>query len=883
LTLKPDQMLLHYRIVEKIGEGGMGEVYRAGDCKLARDVAIKVLPPALSGDPDRLARFQREAHVLASLNHPNIAAIYGLEEDEGRRFLVLELVEGPELAERLDQGPLPVEQALGIARQIAGALEAAHEQGVVHRDLKPANVKLTPDGKVKVLDFGLAKALEAGPGGENDPNLSPTITSAATRAGVIMGTAAYMSPEQARGSDVDKRGDIWSFGCVLLELLTGRNPFREATVSDTLASVLRSQPEWKELPGDAPPALRRLLRRCLDKDPRRRLRDIGEARIAIDEILSGATHEDDAPTSATIPPARPLRWGWITVAAVLLTATMTTFVVKSRIPSPGQAVIRRFEAISGPFQYKDETAPALSPDGRKVLFVRDGLLWVRRLDQLEPQRLEGTEGATKPAWSPDSEFIVFSAKGDLKTIPVGGGSTTTIAIGAGDIGAAGGIGWGADGRVVFSSGNGGIAEVSERGGDFHEILAPEEEKESDLHQPAILPDGNIIFVAHRVPEGPDTLVVFADGVRKDVLRIESQRLANPVYSPTGHIVFRRTRSKAGLWAVPFSLARLEVTGEPFLITPGGSLPSVANDGTLLYVNGASSGLHQLLWVDRDGVIGEAVGQPQTDVAAPALSPDGTRVAVMGRDGEIGNIWVYDIARKTRTRLTFGNATDWDPTWTADGKQVVFWDGTTRALSAKSADGTGEMVRLVEQNLVDSGVPSISPDGKWMAFWAKPTAQEEDVWYMPLDGDGEPVPIVASPFVEDNPRISPDGNFLLYVSEESGKREVYLTRFPSGDGKWQVSVEGGTFPIWSPAGDELFYLEGSIVNRVEIATEPTVRLGTPSALFDAAEVGVDVLGYTRFEVSRDASRFLMVQELRTHDVAPSLVLNYDWIAQFRDND
>ena len=877
MNIETGQTILHYQIAEKIGEGGMGEVYRASDQKLARDVAIKVLPHELSDDPERLARFHREAQVLASLNHPNIAAIYGLEEIDDTRFLVLELVEGPDLAELLRQGPVAPEQAVAMARQIAAALEVAHEQGIVHRDLKPANVKLSPDGKIKVLDFGLAKALEGGSGRDSDMSQSPTITSLSTRAGVILGTAAYMSPEQARGAVVDRRADIWAFGCVLLELLTGRSPFQENTVSDTLAAILRAEPDWKGLPENLSPALRRLLRRCLDKDPARRLRDIGEARIALDDILSGEAFGEDA------TPAQPSnrRRVWGVLGAVLLTAVITTAIVQSLRPSQGESAIRRFEVIRGPFQYKEETAPALSPDGHKILFIRDGFLWVRRLDQVEPRRLDGTDGATKPAWSPDSESIVFCSKGDLKTVPAGGGSTTTVAIGIGEIDATGGVTWGPDGRILFSSGNGGFAEVSATGGDSREILLPDGEHEADLHQPSFLPDGSVVFVVHRLPEGQDTIAVLTDGVRKTLLRFELEILGNPVYSTTGHIVFRRTRSKAGLWAVPFSLAGLEVTGEPFLITPQGTLPSVSDDGTLLYVNGAVTGLHQLVWVSRDGVIGESVGQPQTGIAAPALSPDGTRVAVMGQEGEIGNIWVYDIQRQTRTRLTFGNARDWDPAWTADGRHIIYWDGTTRALSMKAADGTGELVRLVEQNLPDSGVPSLSLDGKWMAFWVKPTVQEQDLWYMALDGDTTPKPIVATKYVEDNPRISPDGNYLAYTSDESGSPEIYLTRFPGGGGKWQVSVERGRFPVWSPVGGELFFLDGSAVKQVDVTTEPTMRLGTPRTLFDAAEIGVDVIGESRFEIARDGRRFLMIQELRDNDVAPSLVINYDWISQFRD--
>ncbi len=842
--------------------------------------SVKVLPEAVADDEERRARFEREARLLASLNHPNIATLYGLEQVDGGHVLAMELVEGEDLAARIERGPMPVDEALRIALQVAEGLEAAHDGGVVHRDLKPANVMIGRDGTVKVLDFGLATAWESA-GADVDLTRSPTLTARMTQAGVLLGTAAYMSPEQARGGSVDRRADIWAFGCVVLELLTGDSPFREDTVSDTVASILRSEPDWQGLPDDVPPALRRLLRRCLDKDPRRRLRDIGEARIAIEEILSGTTQDGEIPAAAPAPPTTSRRWLWVTAATVLLTAVGTVAVVRSLLPPPEEAAVRRFEAISGPFQYRDDTAPVLSPDGQKIVFVRDGELWIRRLDQLESQRLEGTEAAIRPAWTPDSESIVFAAKGNLKVVPVGGGSMTTLALGIVDEGTAGGNSCGPDGRVVYSSGNGGFGVISVRGGDGHDVLPPDGETEADFHQPSFMPDGSILFVAHRVPQGPDTIAVVTDGTRKNLLQLDSQPLADPVYSPTGHIIFRRDRLKAGLWAVPFSLDKLEVTGEPFLITQDGSRPSVADDGTLLFVSGASGGLHQLVWVNRDGSIGESVGQPQTGIAAPALSPDGSLAAVMGTEGEIGNIWVYDIARATRTRLTFGNATDWDPAWTADGSKVVFWDGATRALSMKAADGTGEIVRLVERNFVDSGVPSISNDGKWMAFWVKPTVQQEDIWYMPLDGDRTPVPFRTSEFVEDNPRISPDGQFLAYASDESGRREVYLTRFPSGEGKWQVSVEGGTFPVWSPVGGELFYLDGTIIKQVDVVTGSTVQLGTPGALFDTAEVGVDVLGFTRFEVSRDGRRFLMVKELREQHVTPSLVLSYNWIAQFSE--
>jgi len=882
MALESGGDLAHYHVLGKIGEGGMGEVYRATDRKLGRDVAIKLLPPELSGDPERLARFQREAQVLASLNHPNVAAIYGIEEVDARRFLVLELVEGPDLAERLAHGPLPLDQALAIARQIADALETAHERGIVHRDLKPANVKLTADGKVKILDFGLAKALLTGSGGEADPSLSPTITSLATRDGVILGTAAYMSPEQARGSEVDRRADIWSFGCVLLEMLTGGNPFREATVSDTLASILRSEPEWERLPADVPSSVRHLLRRCLEKDPLRRLRDIGEARIAIDAILSGEAAEASIPAATPAPSRRAV---WIAAAAaVVVTAVATLAVVRSLAPSSPKPMVRRFEAIRGTFDYSQSAPPAISPDGSRIVFSRDGSLWVRRLDQLEPRRIDGTEGATEPAWTADSSSIVFAARGEIRSISAAGGSAATLAFGVGDVTRGGGIACAPDGLVAYATGGEGISEIPTRGGESRDLLLPDSTTESDFHQPSFLPDGSLLFVVHRSVEGPDTIAVLADGKHRAVLQLDSQHLSNPVYSPTGHILFRRGGPKAGLWAVPFSLERREATGEPFLVTVDGSYPSVSSDGTLVYVRGAAGGLRQLVWVDRDGKALKPVGPEQAGIAAPSLSPDGSRVVVMAQGDDVGNIWVYDILRGTRTRLTFNSTmTDWDPIWTPDGREIVYWDGKTRALSRKTADGSGETVRILKRDFLDSGVPSLSVDGRWMAFWAKPSAQSQDVWIVDLEGDSEPRPLLDSTFVEDAPRISPDGNFLLYTSDESGRSEVYMTRFPSGKGKWQVSADGGITPVWSRAGGEMFYLEGTRVKQVDVTLEPSPRLGTPRTLFDATEAGLDVSGYTRYDVSSDGRRLLMVRDVGAAGAAPGIVVNYDWTAAFRETE
>ena len=881
MPLEPGRNLLHYRIVEKIGEGGMGEVYRAHDSKLDREVAVKVLPDTgtdLESVPaERLVRFQREAQLLASLNHPNIAAIYGLEEVDSVRFLVLELIEGEDLAERLTRGRLPIDEALDVGRQIAEALETAHEQGIIHRDLKPANVKLTPDGKVKVLDFGLAKALETTSNDKADPSQSPTITAASTQAGVIMGTAAYMSPEQARGSEVDRRADIWSFGCLLLELLTNRNPFVEDTISDTLASVLRSDPDLERLPPEAPTALRRLIRRCLHKDPLQRLRDIGEARIAIEGILSGEV-EAEIQTEA---PQRRQSMFWVTTGAILLTAVIMIAIVNSQLRSQTPPEPRDFEILHEGFDHDRTVSPVLSPDGRKLIFSRDGELWLRRIDQLDPQRLEGTKGAEQPAWSPDSTSIVFSAGGDLRTLQVPGGSPTTLVVGMGSPSQSGGIDWGHDGRIVYTTTSGtAIVEVSSRGGNPREILVPDGEKSADFHTPSLLPDGSILFVTHRIPEGPDTIELIQGKERTVLIQFDGESLGSPVYSPTGHIVFRRSPRNTGIWALPFTLATHEVAGDPFLVHQDGSQPSIADDGTMAYVRGVGTAQQHLVWVSREGVVGEAVGQPMTSITKPALSPDETRVAVMGLKNEYRNIWVLDLVRGTPTRLTFNSVNDWDPAWSADSHSIIYWDGATRVISRIDADGGGKAEPLDETIYLDSGVPSLTPDGKHMAFWVK-NREGEDIWIMPLDGEKKARPFLESRFLESDVELSPDGKFAAYISNESGREEVYLTRFPGGEGKWQVSANGGVDPIWSPAGGDLFYLEGTLMKVVSVTLDDSVNLGPPQTLFDVTGKRLAVSSNTGFAVSADGQQLLMVQNVVNEGKQPSLIISYDWIARFEN--
>ena len=877
MPLQPGQRLAHYEVHEKIGAGGMGEVFRATDTRLSRDVAIKALPDDVARDPERLTRFRREAQLLAALNHPNIAAIHGLEEDEGKVFLALELVPGNDLTARIKEGPVPFPEAVGLALQIAEALEDAHEQGIVHRDLKPANIKVTPEGRVKILDFGLAKALEPAPGNGGSASLSPTMTAAATRAGIILGTAAYMSPEQARGTQVDRRADIWAFGCVLLEMLSGRNVFSEPTVSDTLASVLKSEPDWEALPRGTSTSMRRLLKRCLQKDPKLRLRDIGEARIALKEILSSP--QDDAVAVAAPPTKVTARWGLV-AGAVVLTTLATWLAATLTRPAKPAGLLRKVDLVSDGLQIDLQFAPQISPDGRKVVYASDGRLWVRELDRIEPRSLPGTEGAQFPFWSPDSASVGYVHGNDLRRIAIEGGEVATILPSIGSLTPTSGIAWCEDDRIVFGRGDTPLFEVKAVGGEPRTLLAVSE-TENDFHQVFPLPGGGVLFVTHR-HAGPDTISVFADGKRKDVLTLEKEYIYRPVYAPSGHIVYRRRGTRAGLWAVPFSLEKLETTGEPFLVDQDADYPSIANDGSLVYVRGATSGLQQLVWMSRDGTMEEAVSQPQTRIESPAISPDGDRIAVMAQENENTDIWIHDVARSTRTRLTFTPTADWDPVWTPDGGRVIFWEGTTRAISWKAADGTGEVERLVDPNLNDSGVPSVTSDGTQIVFWARPTQNVDDIWTMPLIGERTPVPLIESPAREDTPRLSPDGRFMAYISDESGRNEVYLTRFPGGEGKWQVSVTGGTIPRWSPSGDRLFYVELPAANvmEVDVALTPAVRLSTPRLLFNAKKAGVEMSETTRYDVSRDGKRFLMIKSLRPEGDRPRLVLVDNWTAQIK---
>ena len=874
------QRIAHYRVQEKIGAGGMGEVYRALDTRLCRDVALKVLPEAFARDAERMARFEREAKVLASLNHPNIASIYGLEESNGARALVMELVEGPTFAERISQGRISLEEVLTFAKQIADGLEYAHERGIIHRDLKPSNVKLTPDSQVKLLDFGLAKALE---GETTEPELqdSPTLSAAATRTGVLLGTAAYMSPEQARGKRVDRRADIWAFGCMLYEMLAGRAAFTGETTSDILASVIRAEPDWSSLPGSVPPRIHELLRRCLQKDAKQRLRDIGDARIIIEEVLSGSVASDTVPAGGLTRGLqhRGMGWAWL-VAGLLLGAVGAVVIASYLRPSPGEGPVSRFAfgfpapdnqpVASEGFPLRDFPAVAISRDGTKIAYVgargHTTQIFLRRVDHLEPQPLPDSANATSPFFSPDGQWVGFFADGKLKKASVQGGEATTLCDAPINRNAT----WGPDSTITFAPTLfGGLMRVSAGGGSPEILTAPDVSKgELTYRWPEILPGGKaVLFVianAQDIGSFSESKIVAMrlDTREKKILPILG---TYPRYSPSGHLLFERD---GRVFAVAFDPHRLEVTGQPVPVLDGVKTSpnsgaadfAVSDTGSLVYLP-ENAYIHdgQIVWVDRKKQVKE-LAAPARHYGSPHISPDGQRIAVAIPSGSSGSdVWVYEIPHGTLTRLTFDEHSS-APIWSPDGKRIAF--ATTRptgpAILVKPADGSGAEETLVAGESLILVPTSWSSDGKFLAYWAVGSATGRDIWIAPLTGERKPQPFLQTKFNEMQARFSPDSRWIAYQSEESGRYEVYVQPFPGPGGKWQISTNGGTTPVWAQNGRELFYMSSGNFMSVSVTAQPTFSASTPRIVADYPPFLMGRLSNGVYDVSADGQRFLFVR-------------------------
>ena len=889
-----------YDVTGMLGAGGMGEVYRARDGRLNRDVALKILPDAFASDPERLTRFQREAQVLASLNHPHIAAIYGLEESGGVNALVLELVEGETLADRIVHGPVPLDEALSIGRQIAEALETAHEQGVVHRDLKPANIKVTPSGSVKVLDFGLAKfygpqgpaaafaadaALAPGETGhyargdrvplQRELTASPTMASPAmmTGAGMVLGTAAYMSPEQARGKAVDRRADIWAFGCVLFEMLTGKRTFDAGdTVSDAVAAILKTDPDWSALPADVPTHVRTLLRRCLQKDPEKRLPHIGLARIEIDEGGAGPTRQElpERPWRRAVP------WALTGTLAIGLAVIVVLWSPWRAAPrSPEMRVEVRTPAGVDPFSM------AISPDGRQVAFVASeggqSRLWLRSLVSGTVVPLPGTDGVAYPFWSPDSRSIAFFANTRLMRWDAGGSATaltTTVAIGRGGA-------WNADGVILFAQGlNTGLSRIPSSGGEATAVTT--------------LGEGQI---SHRFPQflpGGRRFLFYVQGTA-DVAGIyigslESSGFARVTASDTAGLYssvapgWLLSVREGALEARPFDAGRGEIVGNPVTVAERVAVDpsynigafSVSLDGSLVYRAGGIQ--RQLTWFDRSGTELGTMGAPDATYRGPELAPDGRRVAVERTVQGNADVWLYDDLRSSK--FTFGPGPDDYPHWSGDGRQIAFRGGANRDFFIRSlgAGGTEAETPLLKASATQAP-NDWSPDGRFLLYISINPKTSSDLWVLPMSGERKPTVFVNSRFTERNGQFSPDGRLVAYQSDESGRFEIYVRPFQAAGPQLFVSADGGVAPRWRVDGKELYYVapDGTLM-AVQVAMSGTsVEPGKPTSLFrprilfgGSSPVGIQ----WQYDVSRDG-RFLVNVEADDTDQEPlRLIVNWN---------
>jgi len=891
-----------YRILAKLGAGGMGEVYRAEDLSLNRQVAIKVLPDIFAEDPERLARFQREAKVLASLNHPNIAAIHGVEEAEGKRFLVLELVEGETLAERLNRGSLSLEETLEVCRQIAEGLEGAHEKGIIHRDLKPSNVKITPEAKVKILDFGLAKAFHDEIS-EVDISKSPTITADMTQPGVILGTAAYMSPEQAKGRPADKRADIWAFGCIMYECLTGKRAFSGDTVSESMAAILRGEPEWDSLPADTPQNVRAVLRQCLQKDLSKRLHDIADARL---EIEAPAAYASEA---VTAPRRFSLEWlsacaVVMLLAGILIDRLLIRHPQSAPPPSVVMATIKvepglRLEGFSRALEmlHPSRIAMAISHDGEFIIYsatAKDpdpqakARLYLRRMDQTDAKPIVGTEGGINPFLSPDSRSVGFWADGKLKKIPVDGGVATEICDATGIYGAS----WGRDNSIVFTDRSEvGLSRASAEGGKPETLTKPDPKREERSHRlPCWLPDGKaVLFTVTRssYDRRPRVAVLRLD-TREH--RILLENAADAKYVPTGHLIFLR---QGTLMAVRFDPDRMEVIGQPvalvedvmqafrltFSLNTGAGQFSVSETGCLLYVAGGviPDLKNSLVWVDQRG-IEEPVMDLQRPFLNPRLSPDGRKIAY-GTYGSEWQIWVYDLSTGTNSRLTDEGFAEY-PIWTPDGKRLVF--GLSKSGPAnlywQSSDGSSAMERLTTSESMQ-WAGSWSPDGKTAALVEVHQDGGRDIALLDV-GSGRVTPFLNSPFIEEFPEFSPDGRWIAYTSNESKRSEVYVQPFPGPGTKYPVSAEGGEQPLWARDSKQLFYRWEDQVWVVDVRTDGAFTASKPRLLLK--HPGYNISHPIRsYDLSLDSQRFLMMKlEQRMPTPVTEMILVQNWFEELK---
>jgi Tol biopolymer transport system component len=857
VAIEAGQQLLHYRLLEKIGEGGMGVVWKATDTTLDRDVAIKILPDTLAQEPERLARFEREAKSLAALNHPNIAAIHSVHEapaEQGSlRFLAMELVAGEDLSERMERGPLPIDEALEITGQIATGLEAAHVAGLVHRDLKPANVKLTADHKVKVLDFGLAKTWGSdGASASADPSHSPTMTSAGTMAGMILGTAAYMSPEQARGHAVDQRTDVWALGVIIYEMLTGRRLFEGETVSDILAGVLKTEPDFSRLPSATPPAARRLLRRCLQRDPQQRLHHMADVRLELEEarVEPAPTAEGEATPAPTKASSGRERIAWLVVVVALL-AVLAAVALR-----PGSTSVPPLvqSALMPPAGWDFAPGPPLAVrrDGRQVAFVAYPRsdneeaaagsigIWIRDLASTKSRRLVDADTDSNPFWSPDGRWIGFFANGKLNKIEADGGPVIPICDATDGRGGT----WNESGTIVFQrTWNEGLMKVPAGGGTPQPLTTLDKDRFHIAHRwPHFLPDGRqflFYVVSTTNPVTSEHSGIYVGSLDSDETQFLLKTESRAAYAG-GHLLYR---AGSTLMAHPFDVSTLGFTGDPIpvasdvsggAISWGGAQFGASEADVLVHLRGTQSSNTVLTWRDHDGNVLDTIGEPD-NYWSPALSHDGSRLAVeIGMDAS--DIWIYDLERDSRTRFSFETASDRHPLWSPDDSRLAYSSAREAQgeiwVRPTSGIGDAHLVFTADTSII---LTDWSSDGRLILFDYQHLAGENDLDVWALDMETlEAKAYVSGKFSQNEARLSPDGRWIAYSSNESGKDEIYVQGFPEADGRWMVSNDGGArgayTPVWGDDGRELFYRRGNSVLAIPVTPGAGFAFGTPRTLF-----------------------------------------------------
>ncbi len=881
MPLQPGQSLAHYRIERLIGRGGMGAVFLAEDTKLGRKVALKVLPPETASDPGRLARFQREAKAVAALNHTNIAAIHGLEESGGAPFLVLEFVEGEDLASRLTRGPIPLGESIDIARQIATALEAAHAAGIIHRDLKPANIMVRGDGTVKVLDFGLAKALDPDSSGSAPALMtqSPTLTAPATALGVILGTAAYMPPEQAKGHPVDRRADVWAFGVVLYEMLTGRRAFEGGNVSEVLAAVIRDRLDFNALPAGTPAAVRRLLRRSLEKEPRKRLRDMGDIGVELQEVMTA--QDDDAPPAMAASPGAASRPSTLVlVAGAVALAALASLATWRFRPDPVvEKPVIRFSLPFGERQdlRRDQPGVALSLDGRRIAYRTIESVFIRNLDESEPRELVRSPGYG--VWfSPDGEAVLYRTLSGLSRIPVAGGQALEVASSDTFMGAD----WGEDGTVVFSNTRQ-VMRVADIGGEPQVLVESSPPSDRYLAWPQLLEGGKaLLYTAYERGVISTVIKSLSGGEERTVL----EGAGAVRYLPTGHLVYGR---EGRLFAVPFDLEKRQVTGTAITMPESVSVSTqtycaqaaFSRSGALAYIeSGGPMNDLRLVWADKEGNTSLALDAAHS-YSDPVLSPDSRRAALhlVEKDDDV---WVADLVRGGLTRITFTPEEDETPVWSPDGRELAYAAsraGQPRTLFRKLVDGGSAAVEhAIWHDPQHFHVNDWSPDGRTIIVEILRPETANDIIAIDVE-TGTETTLLASNYRETLARFSPDGKWLAYVSDESGRNEVFVQPYPALNARMAVSIQGGVEPIWAPDGRRLFYRSPEHIMEVSVASISPIEFSAPRKLFADRFIRIQAIAHTQYDVAGDG-RLLLIDG--SPGASPTVEINIvlNWAEQLK---